>query len=203
MSRIRTSCLIYQKTKVVLRKDRDMLTLSMWWQNGADCPFSHANSLVKSYVILENVYCRSLMWGIPSTYWTKKWTRTLKCFDMHYIGQFQITVFSRFSYVLLCNHEYFNSMNHRQAKDYITRCNKTERKLSFERRHYMFHQFGPVHLNVLSNTCILYHLGSGEYFFHYFICMLCSCLYVLGYLYSWCIFRSFSPYDVALWLVYF
>ena len=43
-------------------------------------------------------------------------------------GQFQVTVFSRFCYVLLCNHEYIHCLNHRQAKDYITRCNETERK---------------------------------------------------------------------------
>ena len=48
--------------------------------------------------------------------------------------QFQVTVFSRFCYVLLCNHEYIHCLNHRQAKDYITRRNKTERKLLFERR---------------------------------------------------------------------
>ena len=46
-----------------------------------------------------------------------------------YIGQFQVTVFSRFCYVLLCNHEYIHCLNHRQAKDYITRGNETERKL--------------------------------------------------------------------------
>ena len=40
-------------------------------------------------------------------------------------GQFQITVFSRFCYVLLCNHEYFHCLNHRQTEDYITRRNKT------------------------------------------------------------------------------
>ena len=46
------------------------------------------------------------------------------------IGQFQVTVFSRFCYVLLCNHEYIHCLNHdRQAKDYITRRNETERKL--------------------------------------------------------------------------
>ena len=44
-------------------------------------------------------------------------------------GQFQVTVFSLFSYVLLCNHEYIHYLNHRQAKDYITRRNETERKL--------------------------------------------------------------------------
>ena len=46
-----------------------------------------------------------------------------------YIGQFQVTVFSRFCYVLLCNHEYIHCLNHRQAKDYITRHNETKRKL--------------------------------------------------------------------------
>ena len=50
-------------------------------------------------------------------------------------GQFQDTVFSRFCYVLLCNHEYIHCLNHRQAKDYITRRNETGRKLKFERRH--------------------------------------------------------------------
>ena len=44
-------------------------------------------------------------------------------------GQFQVTVFSRFCYVLLCNHEYIHCLNHRQAKDYITRRNETEIKL--------------------------------------------------------------------------
>ena len=43
--------------------------------------------------------------------------------------QFQVTVFSRFCYVLLCNHEYIHCLNHRQAENYITRRNKTERKL--------------------------------------------------------------------------
>ena len=33
-------------------------------------------------------------------------------------GQFQVTVFSRFCYILLCNHEYIHCLNHRQAKDY-------------------------------------------------------------------------------------
>ena len=46
-----------------------------------------------------------------------------------YSGQFQVTVFSRFCYVLLCNHKYIHCLNHRQAKDFITRCNETERKL--------------------------------------------------------------------------
>ena len=46
-----------------------------------------------------------------------------------YIGQFQVTVFSQFCYVLLCNHDYIHCLNHRQAKDYITRRNETERKL--------------------------------------------------------------------------
>ena len=55
-------------------------------------------------------------------------------FLWQYIGQFQVTVFSRFCYVLLCNHEYIHCLNHRQAKDYITRRNETERKLKFERR---------------------------------------------------------------------
>ena len=45
------------------------------------------------------------------------------------IGQFQVIVFSRFCYVLLCNHEYIHCMNYRQGKDYITRRNETERKL--------------------------------------------------------------------------
>ena len=45
-----------------------------------------------------------------------------------YNGQFQVTVFSRFRYVLLCNHIYIHCLNHRQAKDYITRRNETERK---------------------------------------------------------------------------
>ena len=44
-------------------------------------------------------------------------------------GQFQVTVFPRFCYVLLCNHEYIHCLNHIQAKDYITRRNETERKL--------------------------------------------------------------------------
>ena len=44
------------------------------------------------------------------------------------IGQFQVTVFSRFCYILLYNHEYIYCLNHRQAKDYITRRNETERK---------------------------------------------------------------------------
>ena len=46
-----------------------------------------------------------------------------------YYGQFQVTVFPRFCYVLLYNHEYIHCLNHRQAKDYITRRNETERKL--------------------------------------------------------------------------
>ena len=45
-----------------------------------------------------------------------------------------------FLYVLLCNHEYFHYLNHRQANDYITRCNKTERKLQFERRQCLLYQ---------------------------------------------------------------
>ena len=54
---------------------------------------------------------------------------------VQYIGQFQVTVFSRFCYVLFCNHEYIHCLNHRQAKYYITRRNETKRKLKFERRH--------------------------------------------------------------------
>ena len=50
-------------------------------------------------------------------------------------GQFQVTVFSRFCYVLLCNHEYIHCLNHQQAKDYIRSRNKTERELYFERRY--------------------------------------------------------------------
>ena len=49
--------------------------------------------------------------------------------DDMYNGQFQVTVFPRFCYVLLCNHEYIRCQNRRQAKDYITRRNETERKL--------------------------------------------------------------------------
>ena len=52
----------------------------------------------------------------------------IRCCIMH-SGQFQVTVFSQFCYVLLCNHDYIHCLNHRQAKDYITRCNETERKL--------------------------------------------------------------------------
>ena len=44
-------------------------------------------------------------------------------------GQIQVTVFSRFCYALVCNHEYIHCLNHRQAKDYITRRNETKRKL--------------------------------------------------------------------------
>ena len=52
---------------------------------------------------------------------------------IHILGQtsinasFQIMDFSWFCYVLLCNHEYFHCLNHRQTKDYKTRRNKTER----------------------------------------------------------------------------
>ena len=42
-------------------------------------------------------------------------------------GLFQVTVFPRFCYVVLCNHEYIHCLNHRQAKDYIIRRNETER----------------------------------------------------------------------------
>ena len=54
-----------------------------------------------------------------------------------YSGQFQVAVFSRFCYVLLCNHEYIHYLNHRQAKDYITRRNETDKKLLFERRQWL------------------------------------------------------------------
>ena len=50
-------------------------------------------------------------------------------FNVPGIGQFQVTVFSWFCYVVLCNHEYIHCLNYRQAKDYITRRNETERKL--------------------------------------------------------------------------
>ena len=70
-------------------------------------------------------------------------TLKVKSLSIHYLqvfgphtGQFQVTVFSRFCYVLLCNHEYIHCLNHRQAKDYVTRRNETERKLKFERRHW-------------------------------------------------------------------
>ena len=47
-----------------------------------------------------------------------------------YTAQFQFTVFSRFCYVLLCNHECFHCLYHiDRLKNYITRRNKTESKL--------------------------------------------------------------------------
>ena len=59
-------------------------------------------------------------------------------------GQFQVTVFSRFCYVLLCNHEYIHCLNHRQTKDYITRRNETERKLYFERRQCVLQTWNGI-----------------------------------------------------------
>ena len=55
-------------------------------------------------------------------------------------------VFSRFCYVLLCNHEYIHCLNHRQAKDYITRRNETKRKLWFERRQCIDENY-PIRWN--------------------------------------------------------
>ena len=51
-------------------------------------------------------------------------------------GQFQVTVFGFVTscYVIM-NIGPIHCLNHRQAKDYITRRNETERKLLFERRH--------------------------------------------------------------------
>ena len=53
-------------------------------------------------------------------------------FVVRFNGQFQVTVFVRFCYVLLCNHEYIHCLNHRQAKDYIIRRNETERNLNLK-----------------------------------------------------------------------
>ena len=46
------------------------------------------------------------------------------------MGSFKL-VFSRFCYIL-CNHEYIHYLNHRQAEDYITRRNETEKKLNLK-----------------------------------------------------------------------
>ena len=65
------------------------------------------------------------------------WICTLDIYSLGtYNVQFQIKVFSRFCYVMLYNHEYIHRLNNRQTKDYITRRNKSKRKLYFERRQY-------------------------------------------------------------------
>ena len=61
-----------------------------------------------------------------------------------YNGQFQVTVFSRFRYVLLCIHEYIHCLNHRQAKDYITRRNETERKLQLKEGQTLLQIIGLI-----------------------------------------------------------
>ena len=66
--------------------------------------------------------------------WIVDFAFIMRLYYVPYNGQFLVTVFSRFCYVLLCNCEYIHCLNHRQAKDYITRRNETERKLLFERR---------------------------------------------------------------------
>ena len=68
-------------------------------------------------------------------------TMSKNSYNQHFVnsynGQFQVTVFSWFCYILSCNHEYIHCLNHRKAKEYITiSCNETEGKL-FERRHCM------------------------------------------------------------------
>ena len=77
--------------------------------------------------------------------------------------RFQVTVFSRFCYVLLCNHEYIHCLNHRQAKDYITRRNKTERKLSFERRLCIRENEYKVVIRVTVYQRLLYMLYSWKF----------------------------------------
>ena len=55
--------------------------------------------------------------------------------NSHKIGQGCSTPlenYHEFYYVLLCNHEYIHCLNQRQAKDYITRRNETERKLNLK-----------------------------------------------------------------------
>ena len=84
----------------------------------------------------KNSYLRNLSWicfqGHPGcSYLTQTHrNRAFSQWDggktIRYNGQFQVTVFSRFCYVLLCNHEYIHCQSHRQAKDYITRRNETE-----------------------------------------------------------------------------
>ena len=76
------------------------------------------------------------------------WSITGICTDK-YAGQFQVTVFSRFCYILLCNHECIHYLNYRQANDYITRRNETERKLSFERRQCTIIKFLVFLLNYI------------------------------------------------------
>ena len=66
---------------------------------------------------------------IPKVFTKRKYLEINALLYNTHIGQFQVTVFSRFCYVLLCNHEYIHCLNHRQAKDYIRRRNETERKL--------------------------------------------------------------------------
>ena len=51
------------------------------------------------------------------------------------IAFFQIKVFSRFHYVLLCNLQFGYGSDNGYIHDYITRRNKTERKLLLETAH--------------------------------------------------------------------
>ena len=74
--------------------------------------------------ILQDPFCRFLN--------NVQWTPQICTFSASFVlfnVQFQMIVFSRFCCVFLYNHEYSHCLNHWQTKDYITRHNKTERKL--------------------------------------------------------------------------
>ena len=91
--------------------------------------------------------CTAINTKCHVSYVLQKWYR--------YIGQFQVTVFSRFCYVLLCNHEYIHCLNHRQAKDYITRRNETERKtLIWKKVLCTCLRSLPFHCIFSDHTCI-------------------------------------------------
>ena len=65
------------------------------------------------------------------------------------IAFFQIKVFSRFHYVLLCNLQLVYGSGNGYIHDYITRRNKTERKLLLETAHW---KMGSGELTTMINT---------------------------------------------------
>ena len=104
------------QNKLVLKKDTGFIHVAM---GGVKKVFTHVEGGSKSFGGLRRGGQKSLTtkifnWPAPPP----KYLWTLP-------------------YVLLCNHKYIHCLNHRQANDYITRRNETEKKFYSERRQCM------------------------------------------------------------------
>ena len=75
------------------------------------------------------------------------------------MGSFKLQFSLAFSYVLLCNHEYIHCLNHRQAKDYITRRNETERKPLIWKKSMYVHTY--QYITICKHT--QYWINTNEY----------------------------------------